>query len=136
MLPSVAKKSGQDAQPTSLPQAEGDRSERSVWTFLTNHTHVLLCIAEDPSVRLRDVATRVGITERAAQSIVADLVAAGYLSRERVGRRNQYELHPNHPLRHPMESHHTVGELLDLLRSGPADTSIADARALAPANGR
>lgn len=91
-----------------------------MWTFLTNHTHVLLCIAEDPGVRLRDVAARVGITERAAQSIVADLVAAGYLTRERVGRRNQYELDPDRPLRHPLEAHHTVGELLDLLRAQPA----------------
>lgn len=95
-------------------------AERSAWTFLTNYTHVLLCIAEDPGVRLRDVAARVGITERAAQSIVADLVAAGYLTRERVGRRNQYELDPDRPLRHPLEAHHTVGELLDLLRAPPA----------------
>ncbi len=91
-----------------------------MWTFLTNHTHVLLCIAEDSGVRLRDVAARVGITERAAQSIVADLVAAGYLTRERVGRRNQYQLDPDRPLRHPLEAHHTVGELLDLLRARPS----------------
>ncbi len=94
--------------------------DRSVWTFLTNHAHVLICIAEDPTVRLRDVAARVGITERAAQSIVADLVAAEYLVRERVGRRNQYELNGDLPLRHPIEQHHTVGELLELLRHRPA----------------
>lgn len=89
------------------------------WTFLTNHTHVLLCIHQDPDVRLRDIATRVGITERAAQSIVADLEQEGYLQRERVGRRNRYELRPDVPLRHPLEAHHTVGELLRLL-SKPA----------------
>jgi hypothetical protein len=89
---------------------------RVTWTFLTNHTHVLVCIANDTTVRLRDVADRVGITERAAQSIVADLVAAGYLSRSRVGRRNTYEIHPDHPLRHPVESHRTVGGLLEFLK--------------------
>jgi predicted ArsR family transcriptional regulator len=87
-----------------------------VWTFLTNHTHVLLCICEDPGIRLRDVAQLVGITERAAQSIVADLVNEGYLSREKVGRRNSYQLHLDRPLRHPIERHHTVGELLAVLR--------------------
>ncbi len=72
---------------------------RSSWAFLTNHAHVLLCIVRDPRVRLRDVATMVGITERAAQSIVADLVGEGYLSRQRVGRRNVYEVHRHTPLR-------------------------------------
>jgi DNA-binding Lrp family transcriptional regulator len=85
------------------------------WTFLSNHTHVLLCIHQDPGVRLRDIATMVGITERAAQSIVADLEDSGYLRRERVGRRNRYDLMPDVALRHPLESHHTVGELLRLL---------------------
>jgi MarR family len=82
------------------------------WTFLTNHAHVLVCLAEEPDVRGRDIATRVGITERAAQAIVADLVAAGYVTRVRVGRRNRYQVHPEAPLRHPLESDHTVGELL------------------------
>lgn len=90
----------------------------SGWTFLTNHTHVLLCIRQDPEIRLRDVAAQVGITERAAQAIVSDLEAEGYLTRERVGRRNHYELRADVPLRHPLESQHTVGELLDLL-AGP-----------------
>lgn len=82
------------------------------WTFLTNHAHVLVCIAADPDARGRDIAARVGITERAAQAIVADLVADGYITRQRVGRRNRYELCPDQPLRHPLESAHTVGELL------------------------
>lgn len=85
------------------------------WTFLTNHGHVLVCIAAEPDVRGRDIAERVGITERAAQSIVADLVAEGYVTRTREGRRNRYQVHPDAPLRHPLEDDHTVGELLTTL---------------------
>ena len=85
------------------------------WTFLTNHSHVLLCIADDPDIRLRDVAGRVGITERAAQRIVAELEEAGYLSHERVGRRNRYEVHSSLPLRHPLEDHLEIGALLRVL---------------------
>jgi IclR helix-turn-helix domain len=85
------------------------------WTFLTNHAHVLLCIARDPEVRLRDVALDVGITERATQRIVADLVEGGYLTRSRVGRRNQYEVHPELPFRHPVEHRSSIGALLQLI---------------------
>ncbi len=85
------------------------------WTFLTNHAHVLLCVARDPGARLRDVAEAVGITERAAQRIVAELVDAGYLKREREGRRNRYEIEPDLPLRHPLEREHAVGEILAVL---------------------
>jgi predicted transcriptional regulator len=85
------------------------------WTFMTNHAHVLLCVARDPGARLRDVADAVGITERAAQRIVADLVEAGYLEREREGRRNRYRLHPELPLRHPLERDTAIGEILGVL---------------------
>lgn len=85
------------------------------WTFLTNHSHVLLCIAADPAVRLRDVAEQVGITERATQRIVAELEDAGYLSHEKVGRRNRYEVHTGLPLRHPLENHLEIGALLRVL---------------------
>lgn len=85
------------------------------WTFLSNHAHVLLVIARDPAVRLRDVATRVGITERAVQRIVADLEQGGYLAREREGRRNRYRLAPELPLRHPIESHVSVGAMIGLV---------------------
>ena len=88
------------------------------WTFLTNHAHVLVCIARDPDVRLRDVADQVGITERAAQGILADLVAAGYVRRERVGRRNRYEVDATRPFRHPLERGREVAMLLDPL-AGP-----------------
>ena len=85
------------------------------WTFLTNHSHVLLCIEENPDVLMREVAAQVGITERAAQRIVSELVDAGYLSHEKVGRRNRYEVHPDLPLRHPLEDHLEIGALLRIL---------------------
>jgi DNA-binding Lrp family transcriptional regulator len=88
---------------------------KRTWTFLTNHSHVLLCIAADPGIRGRDIAERVGITERSAQSIVADLVEGGYLTRTKVGRRNLYEVNPELPLRHPIERDHQVVELLRLV---------------------
>lgn len=86
--------------------------ERSGWTFLTNHAHVLLCLVGNPELRLRELADLVGITERATQRIVAELVDGGYVSRTRVGRRNVYAVHLELPLRHPLERAHTVGELL------------------------
>jgi DNA-binding Lrp family transcriptional regulator len=91
------------------------------WTFLTNHAHTLLCIAADPDIRLRDVAQRVGITERAAQRIVAELEGAGYLSHVRIGRRNRYEVNTDLPLRHPLENHLAIGVLLTILTSVEPD---------------
>ena len=87
------------------------------WTFLSNHGHVLICLARDPEARLRDVAQAVGITERAVQKIVADLETAGVLTRERTGRRNRYQLAAGRPLRHPLEAHRTVGALLGMVLS-------------------
>jgi DNA-binding Lrp family transcriptional regulator len=88
------------------------------WTFLSNHAHVLVCLAADPDSRLRDVAASVGITERAVQKIVGDLEAAGVIERVRTGRRNSYRLHLALPLRHPLESHRTVGALLSVVLEG------------------
>lgn len=85
------------------------------WTFFTNHTHVLICLHQDRQVRMRDVARRVGITERAVQRIVQDLEHAGVITRSREGRRNIYRINPRQPLRHPLEAHHTVGEVLHLI---------------------
>lgn len=85
------------------------------WTFLTNHAHVLLCVARDPGIRHRDVAERVGITERAAQRIIGDLIESGYLERIKEGRRNRYSLHAELPLRHPLEENSQIGEVLDVL---------------------
>lgn len=86
------------------------------WTFLTNHSHVLLCLARNPDMVLRDVALAVGITERAVQKIVSDLIEAGVLEREKVGRQNHYRLNPKAPLRHPVEAHRTVADILRLVR--------------------
>lgn len=86
------------------------------WTFLTNHTHVLLCLFRQPDRRLRDVASAVGITERMVQRIVAELVKAGYLMIQKLGRCNRYTVTENLALRHPLEKHHAIGELLKLLR--------------------
>lgn len=85
------------------------------WTFLTNHSHVLLCIAANPDILTRDIANLVGITERSAQRIIAELEDAGYLSHSKVGRRNHYEVHPDRPLRHPLEDHLAVEAILDVL---------------------
>jgi hypothetical protein len=86
------------------------------WHFLTSHSQVLLCLSRDPDVRLRDVAATVGITERATQRIVSDLVEAGYVTRTRIGRRNRYAVNTDVPMRHPAQDGHEIGELLDLLR--------------------
>ncbi len=86
------------------------------WRFLTNHAHVLTSIGADPSLRLRDIAAAVGITERTAAQIVSDLEQAGYLTKIRNGRRNSYEVHDDLPLRHPRHRHHTVGELIRFLQ--------------------
>ena len=89
-----------------------DDDVRRTWTFLTNHAHALVCIARDPSTRIQDIADSVGITLRAAQSIVGDLADAGYIGRERVGRRNRYEVNTQLLLRHPLEQDSQVGDLL------------------------
>lgn len=89
---------------------------REGWTFLSNHGHVLVCLADDPDILLKDVAARVGITERAVQQIVADLAAAGVITRHREGRRNRYVLRLDVQFRHPIEAGLTVGEFVDLVR--------------------
>jgi predicted ArsR family transcriptional regulator len=86
------------------------------WRFLSNHTQVLLCLQRDPNARARDIAQRVGITERAAQRIVADLITSGYVESERVGRRNRYRINTDIAMRHPAQDGHEIGELLKLLR--------------------
>jgi hypothetical protein len=98
---------------------DGADSAHGGWTFLTNHAHVMIALAQDSEMRVRDLAAAVGITERAAQRIVGELVEAGYLSREKQGRRNRYHLNHDLPLRHPLEGHHPVGDLLSALAEGP-----------------
>ncbi len=97
---------------TCRPEAGTISVVAETWTFLTNHAHVLVLLNRNPELRLRDLAQSVGITERATQRIVGELVDSGYLTRHRTGRRNSYTVHPDVPLRHPLESDHTVGDLL------------------------
>ena len=92
--------------------------QRRTWTFLTNHARVLIIIAGAPNIRLRDIAAQVGITERAAQRIVGDLEADGYLSHEKQGRRNRYSLHPDAHLRHPLENEIEIGQFVEFISSG------------------
>ena len=89
-------------------------AEEKPWHFLSNHTQVLLAIANDPDTRLRDVADTVGVTERAAQRIVADRVETGYVTRERVGRRNRYQINREAKMRHEAQLGQEIGPLLDL----------------------
>ena len=91
---------------------------RSTWFILTNHGNVLLCVAREPTVRISEIATRVGIGERAAQKIVADLVAEGFLVRIKEGRRNRYLINRNAHLRHPLFADLEIGPLLDVLHDG------------------
>jgi DNA-binding MarR family transcriptional regulator len=85
------------------------------WTFFSNHTHVLVVIARNPDVLIKDLAREVGITERAASSILSDLEAEHYLTRKREGRTNRYELHLSRPLRHHLEQHRTIGDVLAVI---------------------
>lgn len=97
----------------AAPEREADTARQ--WTFLSNHGHVLICLARDPDARLRDVAMAVGITERAVQKIVSDLEEGGVVQRVREGRRNRYRLFLDRPMRHPVEAHRNVGELLAMI---------------------
>jgi hypothetical protein len=104
--------------------------EARTWSFLTNHAQVLLCIAQDPGIRLRDIGDTVGITERAAHRIVAELVAAGYISRTRNGRRNRYTIESHLPVPDPVAGEQKIGDLLAILtrHRSPATHTGAAAR--------
>jgi DNA-binding Lrp family transcriptional regulator len=95
-----------------MSRTEGEKT----WRFLSNHTQVLLCIQRDPDARFRDIAERVGITERAAQRIVADLIESGYIESERIGRRNHYRVNSDIAMRHPAQEGHDIGEVLRLFK--------------------
>lgn len=110
--PVQAEPSPSKLRPAAVTPAE---SAGSHWTFLTNHTHVLVLLSRNPLLVLRQVATQVGITERAVQRIIADLEASGIIEREKVGRQNRYRIRLDQPLRHHNESHRTIGELLALI---------------------
>jgi DNA-binding transcriptional ArsR family regulator len=109
-------KVGNGEKDPGMPKENPSNAEpQPGWTFLSNHAHVLLLISRDPEMTLRAVADHIGITERAVQRIVADLETAGYLERERSGRRNRYKIHGEMPLRHPIEAHQNVSALLALM---------------------
>jgi hypothetical protein len=97
----------------SLPPSPPEHASR--WTFLTNHSHVLILLTQDPSMVLRTVAARIGITERAVQRIIADLEEGGFIEREKIGRKNHYRILRNQPLRHSIENHRMIGDLLCLI---------------------
>jgi len=98
--------------PTASSASSSDEDRH--WTLLTNHGRLLLLIAQEPDIRIRDLADAAGVTERTAQTIVTDLEHAGYLTKERSGRRNVYTVNRRQPFRHPAESDHKIGELIDL----------------------
>lgn len=111
------------ATPPSGPRKKGE------WSFLTNHAYVLLCVAHDPAIRLRDIAAAVGLTERGTHQILSQLVEAGYVRSERVGRRNRYEVRLELPLRHPLVQERAIGDLLEVLlepRSGETEPRAGD----------
>ena len=91
------------------------KKDDSNWTFLTNHSHVILCLAKDDSMRIRDLAVKIGITERAVQRILAELVEAGYIEINKMGRCNVYRLIKTKPLKHPVESHKNISDLIHLI---------------------
>lgn len=109
-----APKTGPAGEASPSTANEEDRHAHR-WTFLTNHTHVLVLIKAQPELILREVARQVGITERAVQRIIQDLEAAGFILRHKVGRQNHYEVLTERPLRHPIEAHRTIGDLLRLI---------------------
>ena len=102
--------------------------ETKTWTFLTNHAQVLLCLADTPDIRLRDVAERVGITERATQRILAELVEAGYVKSERLGRRNRYTVDREHAMRHSAQFGYEIGTLLEALTNEPSPDAAHQSR--------
>jgi len=100
-------------QPAANRRRDPTDPDARAWTFLTNHAHVLVAISRNPELRQREISSLVGITEGAVQRILNDLEGAGYLARERVGRRNRYVVIGGRPLRHPLENGHTIEEIID-----------------------
>lgn len=106
----------------SKSRNSSQRPAEAHWTFLSNHAHVLVCLAGGPDLTMRQIADRVGITERAVQGIIADLETAGVITRRRDGRRNVYDIHGRAPLRHPIEAHRCVADLIGAIL-GPTGTA-------------
>jgi predicted transcriptional regulator len=125
-MPSIRRKSLSSKPPKSessssggtIPNRASATQEKARWTFLTNHSHVLILLSQDSSMVLREVAARIGITERAVQRIIAELEDEGFIEREKIGRQNHYRILSRRPLRHPIEAHRTIGDLLNLIGEG------------------
>ncbi len=116
--PGQGPQPAEGSEPARVSPSPGDRNPApctSRWTLLSNHAHVLVCLAVDPDARLREMAQRIGITQRSVQNVLQDLEREGLVHRERQGRRNHYRLQLDQPLRHPLEAHRTVGELVEML---------------------
>jgi predicted transcriptional regulator len=111
----VSKRPSSETAPPGRTPVNRSPSSDARWTFLTNHSHVLILLAQHPALVLREVAVQVGITERAVQRIILDLEKAGFLVREKVGRQNHYRIRTNLALRHPIEAHRTIGDLVGLI---------------------
>jgi DNA-binding MarR family transcriptional regulator len=116
MAKKLAKARKASAEPLGLKLNTKEEHATLGWTFLSNHSHVIICLARDPEIRMRDVATLVGITERAAIRIVVDLEDAGYIKKERIGRRNRYTIVADKHLRHSLEAHHSIRVILALAK--------------------
>jgi len=116
-LAAMKRRGKQDFRISRPPATSKDSPKAAGWTFLTNHTHVLVCLYRHPEITLREVAVLVGITERMVQKIVAELVEAAYLEVTKVGRRNTYQITVDKKLRHPLESHRSIGDILENLSS-------------------
>ncbi len=115
---------------------EQDRkTTSSSWTFFTNHAHVLLCLAGNPAMRIRDLADEIGITERAVQRILSELTDSGYIERFRDGRTNTYTINTTKHLKHPIESARTISDLIKLITDSPADTAPPNTSVASPLRG-
>jgi DNA-binding MarR family transcriptional regulator len=112
----MGKKPTISKRDTAEASARREDQPSTGWTFLSNHSHVIICLARDPEIRMRDIADAVGITERAVIRIVMELEEAGYIKKEKIGRRNHYTILADNHLRHPLEAHHSIGEILALAR--------------------
>lgn len=116
--PSGGAKTEKQSADRTASSGNSHFGEKSRWTFLTNHSHVLILLSQDSSIVLREVASRIGITERAVQRIIAELEEAGVIKREKVGRQNHYRIRTRCSLRHPIEAHRNIGDLLGLIGNG------------------
>ncbi len=112
----MGKKPNQSKRDSADVPPRREEHQSAGWTFLSNHSHVIICLARDPEIRMRDIADAVGITERAVIRIVMELEEAGYIKKERIGRRNHYTILADKHLRHPLEAHHSIGGILALAR--------------------